>query len=105
MAPLHHQAVVFMAKKTGERRDVQIKISGTPSLKSLMDEFVAENSQTFNSMNTLVDRAVRYLVKRYEEADGRTDKDGFPLDVAAEDHHAYKNGPPAKEKKRHGSPS
>lgn len=105
MGPLHYQAVVFMAKKEGEKRDVQIKISGTPSLKSLMDEFVAKNSQTFNSMNTLVDRAVRYLVKRYDEADGRIDKDGFPIDVVAEERFGYKNAPPAKEKKRHGSPS
>jgi hypothetical protein len=41
MAPLHHQAFVFMAKKSGEKRDLQVKISGTPSLKSLMEEFVA----------------------------------------------------------------
>ena len=33
-------------------------------------------------MNTLVDRAVRYVVKRYEVAEGRIDKAGFPLDVA-----------------------
>ena len=94
-----------MAKKEGEKRDVQIKISGTPSLKSLIDEFVANNSQTFNSMNTLVDRAVRYLVKRYEEAEGRIDKDGFPVDVIAEERQPYRKAHASREKKRHSSPS
>lgn len=106
MAPLHHQAIVFMAKKDGEKRDVQIKISGTRSLKSLMDEFLAAHPKNFNSMNTLVDRAVHYLVKRYEEAGGRIDDDGFPIDCVAEERLAFsRNLDRPKEKKRHGSPS
>ncbi len=82
MGPLHHQAIILMSIKDGEKRDGEIAISGTASLKSLMDEFVANNSQTLNSMDTLVDRAARYLVKRYEAAESRIDMDGFPLDVA-----------------------
>jgi len=82
MAPLHHHAIILMVRKDAETRDVQIKISGTALLKSRMDEFVVNNFQTFNSVNTLVDRTVRYVVKRYEAAEGRIDKDGFPLDVA-----------------------
>lgn len=82
MAPLYHHAIILMVRKDAETRDVQIKISGTALLKSRMDEFVVNNFQTFNSVNTLVDRTVRYVVKRYEAAEGRIDKDGFPLDVA-----------------------
>ena len=59
MAPLHHHAIILMARKDAETRDVQIKTSDTALLKSRMDEVVANNFQTFNSMNTLVDRAVR----------------------------------------------
>ncbi|MCS6297196.1 MAG: hypothetical protein H8K09_13250 [Nitrospira sp.] len=95
-----------MAKKDGEKRDVQIKISGTRSLKALMDEFVSAHPKNFNSMNTLVDRAVHYLVKRYEEAGGRIDDEGFPLDFIAEERPVYRRDlDRPKEKKRHGSPS
>lgn len=59
MAPLYHHAIILMVRKDAEARDVQIKISGTALLKSRRDEFVANNFQTFNSVNTLVDRAVR----------------------------------------------
>jgi hypothetical protein len=105
MAPLNYQVVVLMGKKTGENRDIQIKISGTQSLKTMIDDFVSSNSENFNSRNTLVDRAVRYLVKRYEEAGGRIDKDGFPLDVAADERHEYKKTSGQQQKRKHGSPS
>ena len=82
MAPLHHHAIILIVRKDAETRDVQIEISSTAFLKSRRDEFVVNNFQTFNSVNTLVDRAVRYVVKRYEAAEGRIDKDRFPLDVA-----------------------
>jgi len=48
MAPLYHHAIILMVRKDAETRDVQIKISGTALLKSRMDEFVANNFQTFN---------------------------------------------------------
>ncbi len=48
MAPLHHHAIILMARKDAETRDVEIKISSTALLASCMDEFVANNCQTFN---------------------------------------------------------
>ena len=59
MAPLQYQAIILRVRKGAETRDVEIKISGTALLKSRRHEFVTNNFQTFNSVNTLVDSAVR----------------------------------------------
>ena len=80
---IHPGTACDMAKKPKETRNVQIKIQGTPTLKAFVDEFVQAHDKV-GSRNDFAEAAFRYFAKKYEEAGGLTDGEGFPKDLAAE---------------------
>lgn len=88
MGPNHGLHWVHMVKKSKETRGVQIKIQGTPSLKEFVDTFVNEHPK-LGSRNDYAEAAFKYFAKKYEEANGQTDRNGFPVDVAAEEEASY----------------
>lgn len=98
MGPTHGCLQVQMVKKTKESRGVQIKIQGTPSLKEFVDTFVNEHPK-LGSRNDYAEAAFKYFAKKYEEANGQTDGNGFPVDIAAEEESSYKLRPVQKKRR------